>query len=281
MTFSEVHKTVPTSNTLIDVDAQRAYYSLFYETNISDSTPESRSSLIKRLESVRSSLPPGGVILDLGAGKQILEAEHISQFGTPKTVYNWRGECVYAYNFLTVDHTPLRPDQLLAHDAPHVSHLKASGDQLDPIRDASLHVALSNLALDFMPRKSIEELHRVLVPGGRVFLNLSDPRSTIPNNLDDAYARMNYKMYGNRWTRKKPQKTEDRRTLLMLKNKRMLRDAKELFETNEQIWETFTSYGFSLLSVTNCSQEDSDGWRMHWWEVDLEKPPIENLVFKA
>lgn len=252
------------------IDAQHAHYSLFYETNVSDTSPESRRSIIIRLNGAIPGMRRGGVILNLGSGRQPLEDEHIKEFGVPGIVYSETGAYVHAYNFLTVDHAALDEDQLLAREAPHVSHIRASGDKLDMIADASIDIAISNLALDFMPREAVAELYRVLVPGGKVFLNLSNSRLVTSDNLDDSFARLNKKMFGNKWNRRKPQKTKDVQELLMLRNRRMLRDAHWLFEDKDQIRNAFTAYGFSVTCITPFQEQDKDRSRL--WEVDLQKP---------
>lgn len=71
-----------------------------------------------------------------------------------------------------------------------IEWIEASAESI-PLPDESVDVVLCQMSLQFVPdrRRALEEMHRVLVPGGRFVLNVPGPMSTFFEPLSEALAR--------------------------------------------------------------------------------------------
>ena len=167
----------------VGANEHRAHYSLLYQTEDNDSTPECRATMADIVVPHLYTMSEGSIALDLGAGRQIFEAEIIDRHGAPPG------------QLITVDIADIAPSQLLAGSSTMVEHIQASGSDL-PLADMSVDLAYSILAFDFFdPRDdAVAELYRVLKPGARAYLALHDPKYVFPNDLDAQANRSNRKI---------------------------------------------------------------------------------------
>lgn len=150
----------------------REEYSAYYADSSpdcqSDSPRDSRRQLIKDLIlTIEQKLVTQDklYILDIGAGKQILEKELSAH---PSYTSIDQDKLI----LVTADIADLQGDDLLA---PNIaSHTQLSGHQL-PFKAGTFDIILSNMAIDFMPKSSFNELSRVLKPDGSVLINFHHP----------------------------------------------------------------------------------------------------------
>lgn len=146
-----------------------SFYTRFYANEKEDSPNKSRVSLRRRLNAALHNLSGTARVLDLGAGRQVFEREYIQAYGRE------------GLDFVSVDIACVSARNLLCKSlAPHI---RASGSKL-PFGDRVFDIALSSMAIDFMPPEAIEETQRVLKPGGKLLLNLHHP-SLVPAKFDD------------------------------------------------------------------------------------------------
>ncbi len=211
-----------------------SFYTRYYPNEKEDSPNKSRVSLRRRLHTVADGLPENPTVLDLGAGRQIFEREYIRAYGR-------RG-----LRFISVDIAGISSRNLLSES--FVPHVRASGSQL-PFRDGVFDVAVSSMALDFMPPGAILETKRVLKPGGKLLLNLHHP-SLVQAKLEDLSGR-----------KRLSQRSQD-----VLDFFKYLRDHKILQESVDQIHQVFGGHGFKVERAA----EASDGLDK-WWEVDMRR----------
>lgn len=144
-------------------------YTEYYQNENNDSPERSRQQLIHRLvfgihemlqkrEAEGSSAPVR--ILDMGAGRQILESELQRH---PRFKY-----IADRVQIITLDIALLKRSQLLAQSVDHVT---ADGSNL-PFAENAFDVVYSSMAIDFMPRsRTFKEVKRVLRPDGKIFIN--------------------------------------------------------------------------------------------------------------
>lgn len=212
------------------------FYSNLYrgEAN-SDSPEQTKTSLLERSASHILSLREDDVIIDIGSGPQIIPRQ-LKSYGHPKC------------RIVTVDMADIPKHKLLMRDRSNVAHVRADGSKL-PFQDESFSLAVSNMALDIMPREAIPELSRVLKPGAKAFLNLHHP-FLIPENLDelllDPKIKKNQKRALDFWQH--------------------LKKNGILFNNQAEIVNSFASAGFNIVRV-----EEANNSSDKWWEVDLVK----------
>ena len=107
---------------------------------------------------LRSSLQPGETVLDLGSGA-----------GLDAIIASW--QVGSTGNVIGVDLKPAMCVKAQAHAAATGTRLECRGGRMEdiPFPDASVDVILSNgvINLSFRKRRVIEEMYRVLKPGGR------------------------------------------------------------------------------------------------------------------
>ena len=142
-------------------------YTQYYQRRTSDSPPEARKELSNRLLQLiveKLSTQDSVAILDLGAGRQILEAElaaspHFSALRNKVKIF-------------TLDIADLHKKQLLTS---HFQHLRANGAEL-PFADNTFDIIFSCMAIDFMPRnQTFSEVSRVLKTNADVLINFHHP----------------------------------------------------------------------------------------------------------
>lgn len=214
------------------------FYSDLYDNQHerSDSPEASRTRLSRRVRNAIGSLDRSDFILDLGSGPQIVTHQILRDRPNEHP------------NIVTLDIARIPRGKLLARKKAY-GHVRGNGNQL-PFKDSSFALVFSNMALDFMGTTAIDEVDRVLIPGGRLEINLHHP-SLIPENLDllltsRHLSRRERDTY-NYW--------------------KFLRDNDILSEDPDVISHRFTSSDFILRNI--CLAEDGYD---KWWEVSLIKP---------
>lgn len=233
-------------------------YRLEQAFNTNDSPAESRKSILKRfLEG--TNLTSSSIVLDLGAGRQIVEAE----LEADKT-----RRFIPDFTMITLDNAEIPSDQLLINiffpeRTTRYPHLIADAANL-PIQNNSLDAAISNMALDFMPEEAKFELFRVLKPNAPLFLNLHHPK-LIPENLDQEIANIKRKIF-QRSQRGGRTRSVHKRINEVLSHHKWLRENNCLFENPNQIQNAFEQVGFTVSNI-NLKTDKQDVW----WEVDMIK----------
>lgn len=231
-----------------------AFYSSLYKTEVEDSPDESRVSLIRRLRQQIISNSTQNLILDLGAGRQILERDYAQQTLKKEQPLN----C----HFFTVDLADIDERQLLAPSFL-CTHFKADGSNL-PFSDGKFDVAISNMALDFMGPQAVDEVHRVLVSNGHAFFNFHHPL-LIPPDIDNLVAKA-YRKIAHKTKYQGTISEQSIRRLKVLLHHKYLKDHNILFQSTDQIVSTLSSHGFSIDRVLEASASYEK-----WWEVDAIK----------
>lgn len=210
------------------------FYTVYYRHEKADSPVQSIISLARRAKSEIEKLGNEAWLLDLGAGRQIFEKN-----------YPWKINC----HIVTLDIATLVRKQLLARKTSF--HVQGDGTHL-PFPDNFFALAISNLALDFMPKEARAELSRVLILESPVYLNLHHP------NLKD----QDLAFFAQK-ARERKLSSSGKQVLghwLDLKN------GQSLFWSKEQIEEIFGKHGFQVSRVHEII--DPKG---RWWEVDMVK----------
>ena len=232
---------------VVDLVATTAsYYSDFYTRNKEDSPDFSRTSLLRRARRYTNDLGSQDYVLDLGAGRQILERMYVQAYGRPR------------FGIVTVDIADIGEKILLTARYPiNIRHVRANGAQL-PFPHNSFPLVLSNMALDFMPRNAISEMYRVTRPSGHALVNLHHP-SLIPANLDELLEKSGTVGWNHR-------RNVGRIHPEVLAFWKYLRDNRILFENPYEIRTAFSEHGFIVQDVRETSKREDT-----WWEVDLLK----------
>lgn len=230
------------------------------ERNTNDSPLESRRSILQRFIN-GSSLSRETVVLDLGAGRQILEAD----FEAARESF-----CIPKFALVTLDIADIVEKQLLTREyfpkSNNYHHVQADGASL-PFTTSSIDVAISNMALDFMPEKARQELFRVLKNGAPLFLNLHHPSKIPPDYyLNEKIATLARQMWTKIEKGGKPTTSQERR-MEVLKHNKFLKDYRILFERDADIRKAFEESGFTVKRVNTNSDRISNTW----WEVDAVK----------
>lgn len=227
------------------VKENQVHYSAFYVNDNEDSPDRSRIYLLRRIKNCVGDFGKNDWVLDIGAGKQVLEKEYITlRHGSPPP-----------FNLITLDVAELRKYQLLATNYK-IPHIKANGTEL-PFHDESFSLIVSSMALDFMPRDAITEVYRTLKPGRYALVTLHH-RSLIPDDLDELIR--NEGILGRR-------RNYFRRDLRVYNFWRYLRDNNILFKDADQIKDVFGEAGFRVERVEEVKFHSDI-----WWEVGLFKP---------
>jgi ubiquinone/menaquinone biosynthesis C-methylase UbiE len=240
------------------VGSEKVFYTNFYKDHTDDSPEGSRLSLIKRARPLIETLEEGEWVLDVGAGRQILEKEYLQNYPAPKA------------KILTFDIADLKSEQLLAEDKENVFHIRGNGARL-PFPDESISLAISNMAFDFMPKKARSELFRVTKPGASILFNLhhSSLVSTQNiNSIEEHMRKLSRKifMHGDRQTPKVTSlKKEHKMAGDILIHRDYLKKSKKLSDCEEQVRQTFQRFEIQKVALG----QNINGT---WWEVDMKKP---------
>lgn len=214
------------------------FYSLYYLAEKSDSPDGSIVSLYRRASKTIKELRTGERIVDLGAGRQNFEVHY----------RRVNGKQTQNCSFVTVDIALIKRVQLSR--SSFCNHVRADGAFL-PFSDAIFSLAVSNMALDFMPGEARRELPRVLAPGAPVYLNLHHP-SLLEKGIKDLRQK----------AEKKGLTVGERKNLSFWQH---LKDNQILFQNQEQIRETFCK-DFTIQRIEEGADEKDK-----WWEVDMVK----------
>lgn len=237
---------VPIPDPIHQEEEAQAFYSRYYQSETDDSPIQARTSLSNRLFAVSSNFGQYHRVLDLGSGRGILETEYVQRFGTPP------------FRFVTVDIADFSKNQLF-HNFPHV---QASGALL-PFRNNEFDTIICNMAGDFMPAKTYEEIYRIAKPGSKVLFNFHHPKAIIPPDLDEKIIRLEAKIRIKHKIGKMPSQ-RDELQLAVLRHKLYLRDNDILFESQQKIRHTFLNCGFIIQQIAIAEVKLDK-----WWEVDL------------
>ena len=217
----------------------RQKYAQHYEVNKAHSPQESVISLLQRSRHITEGLGAGDVVLDIGSGRQNLEITYKRMYGKPD------------FTLLSMDFANLRRKQLLARDTKNVHHIQADGTAL-PLRDNSISLVVSNMALDFMPKEAIGEIARVLKPGGNAYINLSYPALKLENVPD-----LDALMASRKTTASKRNELQFWRDYLM-NNDVLVSDTKSAADV-------YSRHGFTVQSMQEVPNRNYD-----WCEVDMK-----------
>lgn len=229
------------------------YYAIIEEP---DSPPMSRRSLIERLYPHTVTLPVHKWILDIGAGRQVLEQEY-DAYLDKKGIWS---HC----EIITLDIANLKAAQLLGGGFPHV---QASGDLL-PFPDNTFPLVVSNMALDFMSPQAKKELYRVVEAGGRVFLNLHHP--SLAYGSDDLRREFHSLLKRAQYRKTNGRPLTDRHLLRLaaVAHRMYMAKTNRYYSSKMHIAEDFSLAGFRVERT--AFNEDNEGNK--WWEVDMVKP---------
>jgi ubiquinone/menaquinone biosynthesis C-methylase UbiE len=123
-----------------------------------------------------AALKTGERVLDVGCGTGVvtrLAAEHVGPTGRVAGLDINPGMLAVARSVTAAEHD--------------IEWHEASADDI-PCSDSSFDVVLCQLSLQFVPdrSKAVREMHRVLVPGGRLVLNVPGPADPLFETLADA-----------------------------------------------------------------------------------------------
>lgn len=212
------------------------FYSRLYRVDKSDSPEQSRTSLLRRSRPHIFSLTPRESMLDLGAGRQVFERQLIAAYGTPKCP------------IVTVDIANIPAEKLLMKDRENIFHIRADGSEL-PFENGSFSLAVSNMALDLMPKKAFTELYRVLKSGAHSILNLHHP-FLIPDNIDEMML--------------SPKLGKSEKSILDFWEYLRINDV--LFRNPDEIINSLSNIGFQVEKAKQATDLNDK-----WWEVDLVK----------
>lgn len=227
---------VQSSGVVDPVEAINTFYSKFYLRDKEDSPDQSRLLLARKSKPIISGLGSRDYVLDLGAGRQIFEREYVRSYGQP------------AYQIVTVDIAEIRRRQLLTKIGD-ISHVRASGSHL-PFNNESFSLVVSNMALDFMPENTIDELHRVMKPGSVGLVNLHHP-DLIPEDLESRLSQSHL--------------TERQRRVHEFW--KYLRENNILYSDEFEILNKFFLHGFYVKGIDRVVEHEDT-----WWELEVIKP---------
>lgn len=217
-------------------------YTSYYRSMKEDSPESSRRSMLIRLRRLASTYP-NGYMLDLGAGRQILERQWKGFSHTPLPFF-----------ITTLDIADLANHQLLAPQRMNARHIRGNGSTL-PFKSNLFNIVICNMALDFMSPVAKHEMHRVTKDFALV--NLHHPSLL---DLIDFYLPRYYELG-----------PDEKRTIDFWL---FLRDSNVLYQSEDQIIDEFQAVGFEVQHIALGSESHNHKPGIHvnrWWEVDLKK----------
>lgn len=233
-------------------------YTQYYQTENYDSPERSRHQLIERLltgteQLLRQREQSGDTtplrILDMGAGKQILESE-LQRHTRFKRISN-------RVHIITLDIARLDKAQLLAQDVDHVT---ADGSNL-PFANDTFDVVYSSMAIDFMPRnRTFREVKRVLKAGGKIFINFHHP-----DLIDIKWREQETILQGIRDAARQARQLQNhaQNSSKLDQRLRLVERQRESLQQNYQHNEQFFGQVFPAL-IFHSAQEISDYLRTHF-----------------
>ncbi|MFH1833206.1 MAG: methyltransferase domain-containing protein [Candidatus Levyibacteriota bacterium] len=220
-----------------------AYYTGKYNSAEKSDSPElARINLIKMAFPYLLSFRQSDRVLDIGAGKQILERQLRNYFknkaGRPLQI-----------PIVTLDVANIKYRKLLEKKQKNIHHVLARSEKL-PIPDESIALVISSMALDLMPDEAIAEVFRVLKPCSHALITLHHP-ALIPNDLEELLKKQNVRASERRvyeiWD-------------YLIKNQKLSSDM-------NTIANRLNKYGFNIATINEARDEKDT-----WWEIDLIKP---------
>lgn len=127
----------------------------------------------------RAALRPGERVLDVACGTGVVARMAANRVGASGVVAG-----------LDINPGMLAVARTIEPDGVAIDWHEASAEQM-PLAEASFDVVLCQMGLQFVPDKStaLAEMHRVLVPGGRLLLNAPGPTPELFDLLDAALSR--------------------------------------------------------------------------------------------
>ena len=168
----------------------RSFYTDYYQSQVADSTNFQRKHMISSLKKAMNNSGQGERVLDIGSGRQLMEAEYLTYMGGLQTTL--------PVDFHTIDIFQLDSFVLCAEEHPQIQHYCSDACALT-FSDACFNLIISNMAIDLLPPEALSEAYRVLIPGGRAFFNLhynapvfGDGDIMIPENYFWYYLRQYY-----------------------------------------------------------------------------------------
>jgi hypothetical protein len=231
-----------------------AHYEHMYKTDAEDSPERSRLELARfireRLRAIAPTPEHRANIANIGSGPQLLEKVMFSSLGKNGPAGKDRDMLANAVNYITLDVAPINPDKLRM-SRPNFMHVRAQAEML-PLKDDSFDIIVSNLAIDFAPRKALGHVAQALrrkssehPNGGTFYINLHHPEMMriIVAEASDTFVA-----------------TFIRDGLAATNNPETVK----FYESTEEIRTVFASYGLKVESVEEIHDE---GTHDAWWRV--------------
>lgn len=171
----------------------RTFYGKLYDGTIKSHVPNpARNSILERMQPVIEKLTPQDRVLDLGAGRQIMERFMLKSLN---------GKNAPDCQFVTLDFADIKAGKLLERDTSSVVHVRGDGARL-PFRDNTFSAVFSDMAFEFMGNQKYAELGRVVKPDGHIFINIlheKAPETQIPEYEARVSESRNNKTQLNKW----------------------------------------------------------------------------------
>ena len=231
-----------------------AHYEQMYKTDAEDSPERSRLELARFIREHLRSLNPTpehrANVANIGSGPQHLEKVMFSSLGKTGLAGKDRDMLANAVNYITLDVAPIDAKKLRM-SRPNFLHVRAHAEQL-PLKDNSFDLIVSNLAIDFAPRKALGHVAQALrqkntehPEGGTFYINLHHPAMmrAIVRDSTDAFV------------------TEFIQKGLTAANDP---DTVKFYESEAEIRAVFASYGLAVTSVEEVFDMQTED---AWWRV--------------
>jgi SAM-dependent methyltransferase len=206
------------------------YYNKLYQSEKHDSPDETRISLIRRLVA-EIGLRTNGIrinILNIGAGRQSLETQ-LASAHKDKDFYK-------QIIMFSMDRANLSAKSLLHKKSPFVR----SDAQQEPFGNNSFDFVISNMAIDFLPKKALKEASRILKNDGIALFNFHHP-DLFRYDSDNRYVQMAWDY---------------------------MKRSNILYSTEEEIVETLRENNLEVISV----ERKYDKYKQDtWWEIKAKK----------
>lgn len=231
-----------------------AHYEHMYKTDSEDSPERSRLEVARfireRLRTIAPTPEHRANIANIGSGPQLLEKVMFASLGKTGTAGKDRETLANAVNYITLDIAPIDP-QKLRMSRPNFLHVRAQAEML-PLKDDSFDIIVSNLAIDFAPRKALSHVAQALrkkspehPEGGTFYINLHHPSmmQTIAAETADPFVAQFIK--GGLTAQDNPETVK-------------------FYDSAEEIRAVFRAHGLSVASVEEVYDAQT---RDAWWRV--------------